>query len=312
MKRAVLLALLGLALPALAGEFDYRLTAREVVPGVHVFLGRSEDFSPANGGNIVNAGFIVTPAGAIVVDTGSSRRYGEQMRRVVETVTGGPVLQVFNTHLHPDHFLGNQAYAGVPIAALAATRQEIASSGDGFAANLYRLTGNWMQGTEVLVPDQTVSPGTLVLGGHRLRLLALAGHSGADLAIYDESSGVLFAGDLVFNGRAPTTPHADPAQWLASLTQLEAITREPGFRALVPGHGAVSHDAAPIRQTRDWLVWLTRTLAQAAARGLDMSEALELPLPPEFATLAVASAEFRRSVWHLYPRLEQEALGHAH
>ena len=45
------------------------------------------------------------------------------------------------------------------------------------------------------------------------------------------------------------------ADWLAALDTLEAITREAGFTALVPGHGAVARDAAPIRQTRAWLRW---------------------------------------------------------
>jgi uncharacterized sulfatase len=120
---------------------------------------------------------------------------------------------------------------------------------------------------------------------------------------------VLFAGDLVFNGRAPTTPHADVAHWLAALDQLEAITRERGFTALVPGHGAVARDAAPIRQTRAWLNWLTGALRQAAREGLDMNEVLARPLPAEFAQLAVAASEYRRSVGHLFPAAEQEVLG---
>ena len=49
-------------------------------------------------------------------------------------------------------------------------------------------------------------------------------------------------------------------------------------------------------------------LRQAADEGLDMTEVLALPLPPEFRQLAVADAEFRRSVGQLYPAYEQQAL----
>lgn len=308
MKRWIGPALTLFAGLANAAGFDYALRAQPVARDVYAFIGRTEDFTPANGGNIVNTGFIVAPGGVIVIDSGPSRRYGEQMRAAIAAVTAQPLALVINTHHHPDHFLGNQAFADTAIAALDGTRQGVAAEGNAFAENLFRLTGDWMKGTEVLAPTQTLAAGTSEIAGRRLRLLALAGHTGADLAIYDEASGVLFAVDLVFNGRAPTTPHADIAHWLAALDRLEAITREAGFTRLVPGHGAVAGDAAPIRQTRAWLVWLQQSLREAAAAGLDMNEVLARPLPPEFAALPVAASEYRRSVGHLFPAAEQAVL----
>jgi uncharacterized sulfatase len=97
--------------------------------------------------------------------------------------------------------------------------------------------------------------------------------------------------------------------WHAALDQLEAITREPGFRKLVPGHGQVAQDAAPIVQTRAYLRWLEREFAEAAAAGLDMNEVLARPIPAEFAALGVVTTEYRRSVGHLFPAAEQKALG---
>lgn len=312
MKR-LLAALLILAVaPAGAAGYDYALKAQAVAPDVYAFIGRTEDFDTVNGGNIVNTGFIVGPAGVVVIDTGPSLRYGRQMRQAIAAVTPLPPVFAINTHHHPDHFLGNQAFADLPLAALPATAQGIAADGNAFAENLFRLSGDWMRGTEVVVPTRSLSAGPLDVAGRRLRLIALNGHTGADLAVYDEKSGVLFAGDLVFNGRAPTTPHADVAHWLQALDQLEALTREPGFVALVPGHGAVARDAAPIRQTRAWLTWLQSAMREAAAAGLDMNEVLARPLPAEFAGMAQGSSEYRRSVGHLFPAAEIEALPHAH
>ena len=309
---ACLLACFSTALVAAEPAFDFGLQAQRVADDVYVFVGRDEDFSTVNGGNIVNTGFIVTAAGLVVIDSGPSLRYGQQMQRAMRQVSPAAPLQVFNTHHHPDHFLGNQAFAGTPIVALEATRQGIAAEGNIFAENLYRLSGDWMKGTESVAPTATITSGRIQLGGRALRLLALNGHTEGDLAIYDETSGVLFAGDLVFNNRAPTTPHARIERWLASLDILEAITREPGFSAIVPGHGAIARDAAPIRQTRAWLRWLDQAMRQAAADGLDLNEVLARPLPAEFAGMAVGMREYRRSVGHLFPAAEQEALGHAH
>uniref|UniRef100_Q47H99 Beta-lactamase-like protein n=1 Tax=Dechloromonas aromatica (strain RCB) TaxID=159087 RepID=Q47H99_DECAR len=292
-----------------AADFDYRLNARPIARDVYAFIGQTEDFTTANGGNIVNTAFIVAPQGVIVIDSGPSLRYGQQMRRAIAAVTSRPIALVINTHHHPDHFLGNQAFADVPIAALAETRTGIGADGNAFAENLFRMSGDWMKGTEVQVPTQTVTAGQLDVAGRRLQLVALDGHTGADLVIVDEASGVLFAGDLVFNGRAPTTPHADIAHWLAGLDRLEALTREAGFKVLVPGHGAVTSDATPIRQTRAWLNWLTAAMRESASAGLDMNDVLARPLPAEFADLPMAETEYRRSVGHLFPAAEQAVLG---
>lgn len=308
MKHWFTLFLVGFNAVASAADFDYHLAAQRVAENVYAFVGRNEDFTTRNGGNIVNTGFIVAPDGVVVIDSGPSLRYGQQMRQAIAALNAKPLALLINTHHHPDHFLGNQAFAGTPIAALPATIEGIASEGNAFAENLFRMTGDWMKGTEVLAPARALTAGVVEVAGRRLRLIALDGHTGADLAIYDETSGVLFAGDLVFNGRAPTTPHADITHWLAALERLEAVTREAGFSALVPGHGVVSRDAAPIRQTRAWLLWLQGAMRQAARAGLDMNEVLALPLPAEFAELPVANSEYRRSVGHLFPAAELEAL----
>lgn len=198
---------LSLSLPARA-ELDYRLEPRQIAEDTWLLEGGTENFSRDNGGNIVNTGFIVTEAGVLVIDTGPSKRYGQALREAIAGTTGKPVIQVLLTHHHPDHVLGNQAFADVPIGALAGTTEPLRQQGDAMAENLYRLVGDWMRGTEVVLPNRTLEPGVLEIGGHRLRLLALAGHTGADLAIFDERTGVLFAGDLVFYQRALTTPTA--------------------------------------------------------------------------------------------------------
>lgn len=189
---------------------DYHLQPRQIAEGVWLLEGTTDNFAAENGGNIVNVGFIETADGVVVIDTGPSRRYGEALRQSIEKTTGKPVLRVLLTHHHPDHVLGNQAFAGVPIAALPETTRLLAEQGDAMAENMYRLVGDWMRGTEVVLPTEDVQEGALEIGGRRLQLLALRGHTGADLAILDERTGVLFAGDILFYQRAdhPEQPRA--------------------------------------------------------------------------------------------------------
>ena len=301
-----LLCALGLMFPwaVQAAEFDYRLAPKQVAPDTWVLQGATEDFSTVNGGNIVNTGFIVTNAGVLVIDTGPSLRYGEQMRQAIRRVTERPVVRVVNTHHHPDHFLGNQAFAGLPILALPETARDEETQGGAFADNMYRMNGEWMRGTEPQPATVTDVPARLQLGGHDIEFLRLAGHTHGDLAVFDRTTGVLFSGDLAFHDRAPTTPHADIRVWLASLALLESLP----FKVLVPGHGGPTADAAPIAQTQDWLQWLDAALRQGAASGIDMGEMLGQPLPARFAALPLSVREYQRSVSHLFPRLERETL----
>jgi glyoxylase-like metal-dependent hydrolase (beta-lactamase superfamily II) len=340
----VVLPALLLAVAAAARDFPQ---PQRVADGVYVLEGAREHFSRANGGDIANTGFIATPAGAVVIDTGPSLRYGQSQRAAVRATTGRDAVQVYITHAHPDHFLGSQAYAGVPVQALRPTAERIAQQGDTLAQNLFLLAGSAMSGTVVTAPTalpaldapvpapSTAAPATaaqsttapraradgsstpvasrsassrppavVTFGGRRLQLLALQGHTGADLAVFDEATGTLFAGDLVFFDRAPTTPDADITQWLAALDRLAQLP----IRVLVPGHGPVVGGAEAIAQTRDYLHWVQATLRESAERGLDMNEVMRLQAPERLHRLAVLQAEWQRTVMHLYPAVEEGSL----
>ncbi|CAE6933373.1 quinoprotein relay system zinc metallohydrolase 1 [Ectopseudomonas khazarica] len=298
--------LLTCLLAGLAQALDYQLQPRQIAEGVWLVEGSTDNFAAENGGNIVNVGFIETAAGVVVIDTGPSRRYGEALRQRIEQVTGKPLLRVLLTHHHPDHVLGNQAFSDVPIAALPGTTRLLAEQGDAMAENMYRLVGDWMRGTEVVLPSEALEEGELEIGGRRLRLLALHGHTGADLAILDERSGVLFAGDLLFYQRALTTPNSPGLDvWLADLDRLEALP----WKQIVPGHGPLATDAAPFVQMRDYLGWLDGVLRQGAEQGAEMNELIRAPIPERFAGVSLSRYELIRSVSHLYPRYERNAMG---
>ena len=183
--------------------------------------------------------------------------------------------------------------------------QLLEEQGDGLAENMYRMVGDWMRGTQVRLPDQPVAAGERAFGSHRLRLLALTGHSGADLAVFDEKTGVLFAGDLLFYQRALTTPNTPGlAVWLQDLQRLEALP----WKVLVPGHGPLATDRAPFAQMVDYLGWLDKVMRESAAQGLDMTEVIATPIPQRFAGIALSQYELIRSVSHLYPQYERQVL----
>ncbi len=288
-----------------ANKLAYDLTATEIASGTWAVHGRSEYFTLENGGNIVNVAFIEVPDGVVVVDSGPSRRYGEALLQLIEkTVPGKPVLRVYNTHHHPDHFLGNQVFDRTVIAAPQQVIDNILAEGDGFADNMYRLVGDWMRGTAPIAPGLALEGDSEEIGGRKFSLFYLSGHTSSDLVIRDDQTGVLFSGDLAFYNRAPTTPHAQIEVWQESLQTISALDRE----LILPGHGLRDDSGASIEQTADYLDWLHRGLSEAAASGLTMNEAMALPVPARFQSIDVVQTEYQRSVVHMYLTLEDDLM----
>ncbi len=286
------------------GRLDYGLAARALAPGVWVVEGANADFSPANGCNIINTGFIATGSGVLVINTGPSKRYGEQLRALIAKTTNEPVVQVIHLNLHPDYFLGNQAFADVPRLATDATRAGMAREAKAYEDNLYRLCGDWMRGTEAMLPTGTVALGPLHIGSRDMELREYRGHTDSDLVLVDKSSGVVFAGGLVFAQRIPTTPHAQVGPWLQSLRAFAALP----VKTLVPSHGPVRADASAVGQTQRYLQWIDGHFRQLAEQGAEMNEVLRSEVPAEFRAWAAFGTEYTRNVAHLYPRYERAVL----
>ncbi|CAN5283471.1 quinoprotein relay system zinc metallohydrolase 2 [soil metagenome] len=283
----------------------YRIDPVAVADGIWMIHGDDAPILFANGGAIANIAIIDTSAGTVLIDSGPSVRYGRALKVVAEKLTGKPVVRVYITHLHPDHGMGIAAFDPTIVAALPRTIADMARDGRGFSDAMYRILGDWMRGTELVLPGRRIEQDTEDFGGRRLQLIGLAGHSAGDLALLDQMTGTLIGGDLLFHDRAPSTPTADLARWRESLDRLAKLSH----KAAIPGHGPFdASGTAAIAQTRDWIDWLEAALTQAVQSGLDMVEAGDQPIPPRFEGMAAARYELQRSVSHLYPALEARLL----
>lgn len=291
-------------LDADAAPLAYELVPRRLTEGVWMIAGAQEAIDSRNGGAIANIVVLDSSAGAIVVDTGPSRRYGEALAKLARELTGKDIARVYITHFHPDHVFGNQAFDAATIAAPKGVIDGLKKLGDDFATAMYHAVGDWMRGTEPVLPTRVVESGLEEIGDRRLRLLPLAGHTSSDLAIFDERTGLLIAGDLVFLDRAPTTPHAELGRWRVALATLGAIPHS----LLVPGHGPAEPGGRGIEQTRRWLDAIDELIRDAFDRGLTMTETAALPLPEWTGSIALARYELERSVAHLFPKLEAKDL----
>jgi uncharacterized sulfatase len=285
-------------------SFDYKLKPIKLNNNSYYFYGKEEYFSKENGGNISNCAFIITKNSVILIDTGSSYEYGLQVKKEIAKITKKPIKYIINTHHHPDHFLGNNAFTKSDIFATNFTKEEIEQNGDLYIINLNNLVQSAMQNTKVKAPNIELKSHKLDFDGYKLELLYFDGHTKSDLVLYDKNSKILYTSDLIFNKRTLATPHANIPKWIKSLEELKKID----YKLLVPGHGVIDKTKKAIDENIAYLKYLDNTLNSSAKKGLDIFEILEKPIPKEFKDFSMFKEEFERSVINLYPKYEKRRM----
>ena len=235
--RALALAL-ALAGPALAAE---PLPMRQIAPGVFAFEGVTALMTRENQGAIANIGFVVGSEAVAVIDTGGSVAEGERLLAAIHAATDLPVRYVINTHVHPDHLFGNAAFAA-PGAIFVGHRnlpRALAARGSFYLGSFRASMGAELLANVRLIPPTLLVDGEMALDiGGTLRLRAWpTSHTDADLTVFDEASGILFAGDLVVLHHVPVLD----GSLLGFYAAMDELAKIPA-RLVVPGHGPVVAD----------------------------------------------------------------------
>jgi len=93
--------------PHLARALD--MPFKQVAPDIYAFIGETGLRTYENEGMNGNAGFIVTQAGVVVVDSGSSYQVAQTIHAAIRKVTKQPVkYQVCSQHRRPGSPLAGQ------------------------------------------------------------------------------------------------------------------------------------------------------------------------------------------------------------
>lgn len=297
----------GLAVP-LAAAGSPSLPVTRVAHDLYVIPGVVADASEANRGRVANTGFIVARDGVIVIDSGANHSHGEAILAAVARVTDKPVKLLINTHPHPQNVLGNSAFADrdIPILATAATIAAMTERCPRCLESLRQSVGaEGMRGSRIHLPGTGVTGSQLLeVAGRRLQLLHFGhGHTEGDLAVLDEATAALFAGDLVYRGQIPHLAEASIQGWLAALGQMADVP----FRILIPGRGSVGTpgDLAPVRR---YLSDLRQRVSVAYHDGRTADEAIGLAELPEFAGWQGYAERHGRNVQHVYFEIERNDL----
>lgn len=282
------------------------LSVEQISPGIYVHHGKHEDISANYSGDICNISFVIGDKGVAVIDTGGSPKLGAAFRETIRGMTSLPILYVINTHVHPDHVMGNAAFK--PDKPIFIGHQKLAVAmalrKDAYLRNQSVWVGADAAGSELIEPTLPISTTQEVdLGGKILRLTAHpVAHSPSDLTVFETTSKTLWTGDLLFIERTPSID-GDAAAWLNVIEQLRAISATQ----IVPGHGSVSqHPDAALDDEKRYLTTLLSDVRTAIKRGDSMEQTIPTAAQSEREKWLLFDIVNRRNVALIFPKLEWE------
>ena len=247
---------------------DYK--AEKTAAHTYVIHGPLEYPNEKNLGFMNNPGFIITNNGVVVIDPGSSLYTGRMVLRQIRKLTQKPVTHVLNTHIHGDHWLGNQAFAeAFPKALIMGHPDMIARAKKSEAVNWINrmevFTKGASKGTKAVIPEHAINDAfELKTGGISFKIYAPAkAHSKTDVMIHVIEDSVLFLGDNVLAGRLPSM---DDATFRGNTKACDIAIKIPA-KHFVPGHGKTS-DVNIVRQFRNYVATVYSQAAHYYDEGL--------------------------------------------
>lgn len=277
-----LFALLCLSGIASALELNFQ----PVAPGVYAYIGDTGMRTFENEGLNANTGFIVTDAGVVVIDSGSTRKVAEQIHTAIRRVTQQPVKYVVNTGGQDHRWLGNGYFKaqGAEILAASAALDDMKARGAMQLQGLERELKDKTAGTEIVLPSRSFNTQEILhLGGREIHLLYFnGGHTPGDSVVWLPKERVLFSGDLIYVDRLlGVLPFSHTGNWLTSFSRMETL--QP--KIIVPGHGRVTDLPTAQRESRDYLKHLATHMRRAVENMVDMQKAINSLDPSAWAHL---------------------------
>lgn len=307
MKLALLAALCFCCGSALAME--------SIAVGPHSYYVKGSDgpVSAANRGFNSNAGFVVTPEGVVVFDALGTPALGKELLAEIRRRTQQPIRLLILSHYHADHIYGAEVFRAAGAKVWAQREGQGYLHSDLAQQRLDERRGVLKQaigkGFKLPEPDRWLERDEeFGFGGVRFALRHVGpAHTPEDLVLLVQPDGVLFAGDLLFEGRIPFLGEAESRVWLTALDALQS----GGVKQLVPGHGLAFADAsASIDLTRRYLQDLRTKMREAVSQMETFDSAYAQADWSQWSKYPAFEAAHRGNAYTVYLEMERESLKH--
>jgi cyclase len=223
----------------------------------------------------INTGFIIGKNGILVIDSTFSPDDAKEILKHIRTVTRKPIRYLFNTHHHADHTFGNQVFSAKVVAhrecknimTRLLEREWTKDSIQRWVDENPEWKGK-LNNLKITLPDSLFDDRLEIdLGNVKINLIHVGGHTKDSSIAHVTQSKVLFAGDLIFQGRYPYMGDGDSQKWFSALKKI----RDFNFEVLVPGHGYVC-DKAEVERHINYFENLLENCKKYIQEGLSPDE----------------------------------------
>jgi len=277
-KRLLTVAMLLVWGGAAAAQAPLPFTLKQVGPGVYAAIDGPEHKAGAN------AGFVIGDDGVLVVDSFFNPDAARALVAEIRRITPKPIRYLVNTHYHLDHTAGDQVLrdAGAIIIAHRNVRGWLRTENVHLFGD--RITPALRAEIAALpLPDVTTDADlTVWLGGRKVVVETVLGHTGGDLSVAVPDAKVLFTGDLLWRQIAPNLIDGSVKEWTATDARFAAMPNA-AHTLFVPGHGDVA-DVKDVREFRGYLLDLRKLVAEGRKVGLE-GDALAAAVMPKLRRL---------------------------
>ncbi len=279
-----------------------------VADGVYAHIGDKGARTVENEGLNANIGLVVTPAGALLIDSGATWQSARQIHDAVKAVTAQPVRWVFNTGGQDHRWLGNGYFAaqGAELIAHAAAKADMVDRGNDHLQGLKATLGAKADGTVPTLPTRWLSGNDerLELGGRVLEFKHRGGaHTPGDTMVWLPGKSVLFTGDVVYVERMlGVLPVSSTQRWLDTFAVIEQLNPQ----VLVPGHGGITKVATAKADSQALLLALRAHMKKAVDDGTDVSAAVRNFETRPFMRLLNAAELMPGNASRIYLEIERE------
>jgi glyoxylase-like metal-dependent hydrolase (beta-lactamase superfamily II) len=257
---------------------DFPYAFEKVANNTWVIHGPRELPNPENKGFMNNPAIVETSAGLVVIDPGSTVHVGNNVLAEIRKLSSRPVVAVFDTHIHGDHWLANQAIkAAYPEATIYGHSKMLADIKNGEGENwiqlMHTMTEGASDGTTVVAPDQELNNGDLIKIGDtefKIHHYGVA-HTKTDIMIEVAENSVIFLGDNVL---AKRLPRMSDGTFQGSIETINKIL-ENQAQTWVPGHGPTG-DRAMVEDYLNYLTLVYEAAQKTFADNLDSSDVITI------------------------------------